>query len=133
MRLALIDTDILSYFLRGDSNVVASFEKYLAEHERINLSIITYYEVLSGLTYRDARSQVAEFLELAQESNVLPLTERSCSIAADIYAQLRHQGDPIDDIDLLIAGIAVSNNLVVATHNIRHFQHVPGLQIEDWS
>ena len=41
MTLALVDTDILSFFLRGDSNVVTAFERYLAEHEGINISIIT--------------------------------------------------------------------------------------------
>lgn len=133
MSPTLVDTDILSLFLRGDANVVAAFGQYLVEHPRINFSIITYYELLSGLRYRDARRQMDDFQELASESNVLPLTERACSIAADLYADLRQQGKPIDDIDLLISAIALSNNLVIATHNVRHFQHVPGLQIDDWT
>ncbi len=133
MSPTLVDTDILSLFLRGDDNVVAAFDQYLHEHQRVNSSIITYYEILSGLRYRDARRQVDGFLEMSSESNILPLTERACSIAADVYAELCHQGNPIDDIDLLIGAIALSNNLVIATHNVRHFQHVSGLQIDDWT
>ena len=66
MTPALVDTDILSFFLRGDSNVVTAFERYLAEHEGINISIITYYEILSGLRYRHARRQLDDFLELGE-------------------------------------------------------------------
>jgi tRNA(fMet)-specific endonuclease VapC len=47
MKLALIDTDILSLFFRGNPSVVAQFQVYLAEHRAINFSSITYYEILS--------------------------------------------------------------------------------------
>jgi tRNA(fMet)-specific endonuclease VapC len=46
---ALVDTDILSMFFRGNPIVVSRFEAYLNEHAQINLSIVTYYEILSGL------------------------------------------------------------------------------------
>ena len=133
MNPALVDTDILSLFLRGHSMVVGAFGQYLSAHERINISILTYYEVLSGLRHRDARRQSDDFLELTSQSNILPLTERSCSISADVYAQLRSQGRPIDDIDILIGGIALANNLTMATHDVGHFRHIPALAIEDWT
>jgi tRNA(fMet)-specific endonuclease VapC len=46
---------------------------------------------------------------------------------------LREKGQPIDDIDLLIAGTAMANGLVVVTHNRKHFDRIMGLEIEDWS
>ncbi|MEW6417363.1 MAG: hypothetical protein AB1480_04495 [Nitrospirota bacterium] len=49
MKPVLVDTDILSMFFRNNSNVVSHFRKYLVHHDKINLSIITYYEILSGL------------------------------------------------------------------------------------
>ena len=49
MKPVLIDTDILSMFLRKHRKVVAKFEKYLREYDSINISIITYYEIVSGL------------------------------------------------------------------------------------
>jgi tRNA(fMet)-specific endonuclease VapC len=88
MKPSLIDTDILSMFFRRDHKVVACFEAYLQEHGKINFSIITYYEVVSGLKHRDARRQLNDFLEFTQYNTILPLTELSCSISADIYADL---------------------------------------------
>nr|VFJ75789.1 MAG: tRNA(fMet)-specific endonuclease VapC [Candidatus Kentron sp. FW] len=55
------------------------------------------------------------------------------TISARIYAELRKAGKPLEDIDLLIAGVAVANNLVLITHNQSHFERIPGLEIEDWS
>jgi len=45
-------------------------------------------------------------------NSVLPLTEQSVTIFAGIYAQLRKTGKPLDDVDLLIAGVAIANNRV---------------------
>ncbi|MBN3910854.1 MAG: type II toxin-antitoxin system VapC family toxin [Nostoc sp. NMS1] len=133
MKPALIDTDILSLFFRGNTNVVAQFQNYLITYRQINISIITYYEILSGLKHCDAQKQLALFLEFVAQNTVLPLTEQSVTLSADIYANLRLQGIPIDDIDLLIAGVAIANNLVMITHNQRHFGRVEVLELQDWS
>ncbi len=42
VKQALIDTDIISFFLRNNENVVDNFKRYLDEFERINLGIISY-------------------------------------------------------------------------------------------
>jgi tRNA(fMet)-specific endonuclease VapC len=47
VKQALIDTDILSLFFRAHPRVVQTFETYLAEYSRINISILTCYEILS--------------------------------------------------------------------------------------
>lgn len=49
MNRVLIDTDILSYFFKGEQKVVESFDLYLQHHELIEISIITYYEIAGGL------------------------------------------------------------------------------------
>jgi tRNA(fMet)-specific endonuclease VapC len=133
VKLALIDTDILSMFFRGNANVIAQFQPYLAEHGQISLSIVTYYEVPSGLKHRDAQKQLALFLKFTTQNIILPLTVQSVTISADIYAKLRQDGTPIDGIDLLIAGVALANNLVLVTHNQRHFNRIESLELQDWS
>jgi tRNA(fMet)-specific endonuclease VapC len=40
---------------------------------------------------------------------------------------------PIDDIDILIAGIAIANDLIIVTNNIRDFGKIENLEIQDWS
>lgn len=133
MKPALIDTDILSFFFRGYPQVVSHFDVYKKTYTKINFSIITYYEILSGLKHRDAQQQLRHFMDFVAENIVVPLTERSVEISADMYAVTRSQGMPIDDIDLLIAGVAMEHSWLLVTHNLSHFERIAGLEIEDWT
>ena len=95
--------------------------------------MITYYEIVSGLKHRDAQKQLGQFLEFASQNIILSLTREAADIAAELYADLRKKGQPIDDIDLLIAGIAMANGLVMATQNRKHFDRIAELKVKDWS
>jgi tRNA(fMet)-specific endonuclease VapC len=129
----LVDTDILSMFFRNNPNVVSHFRKYIAQYEKINLSIITYYEILSGLKHKDALKQLDLFIEFAKHNSILPLTEESVTTSSDLYSRLRKSGNPIDDIDILIAGVALSNSLALVTNNENHFRNIKNLKILNWS
>jgi tRNA(fMet)-specific endonuclease VapC len=132
MNRALLDTDILSYYLRGDEYVVKNIERYMLDFEAIEISIITYYEVVSGLLYKNALKQLEIFKEFISENIVVPLTEESCNMSGNIYSKLRNDGKLLDDIDILIAGIAIENEMVLVTNNEKHFKRIPGLIVENW-
>jgi Predicted nucleic acid-binding protein, contains PIN domain len=132
MNRALIDTDILSYYFKGDETVVKNFQKYLNHYDLIEISIITYYEITSGLLYKNALKQLEVFQDFVSENIVIPLTEESCKISSELYSKLRLMGELIDDIDLLIAGVAIENDLIMVSNNENHFARIPGLRIENW-
>ncbi|MDM8542646.1 type II toxin-antitoxin system VapC family toxin [Desulfococcaceae bacterium HSG9] len=133
MKPSLLDTDILSLFFRNHPEVTSHFASYLTLYKKMNISIITYYEIISGLKHRDAHKKMASFLDFVSKNKVLHLTEQSVTISAEVYAELRKEGKPLDDIDILIAGIAVANDLVLVTHNRNHFERIRKLKIKDWS
>jgi tRNA(fMet)-specific endonuclease VapC len=132
MKEVLLDTDILSYFFKGNPGVVAKAEEYIGKFGVIGISMITYYEIISGLMAKNATKQLEVFKEFTAENKIYPLTEASIQISADLYAHLRKAGTPVDDLDLLIAGIALENKLVLVTNNEKHFARVKELQIENW-
>ncbi|MBA7546416.1 tRNA(fMet)-specific endonuclease VapC [subsurface metagenome] len=132
MKEVLIDTDILSYYFKGDNNVFLNAEKYLDHFNTLKISIITYYEIYSGLKYKRANRQLEIFEKFSNENAILPLTKNSCKISSDIYARQRQNGNVIDDTDLLIAGIAIENDLVLVTNNERHFEKIKELRIVNW-
>jgi predicted nucleic acid-binding protein len=132
MKPGLLDTDILSEFLRGTPQVVGNVEIYLRSYDAINFSIISYYEILNGLLYKDARKQLKRFTEFAELSKILPLTISATRQAAEIYADLKKKGQPIGHTDCLIAGIALTNDLQLVTNNTDHFKRVKGLEIVNW-
>jgi tRNA(fMet)-specific endonuclease VapC len=127
LKPCLLDTDILSLFFRNHPKVVENCHLYLQEYDCLSFSLITYYEIFSGLKHRDANKQIEKFLAFSKLNKIISLTERSIEASAEIYAQLRKKGTPVDDIDLLIAGVAISNNLVLITHNQKHFGKIANL------
>ena len=129
----LIDTDILSEFFRGNPIVIANIDKYLQNYTCLNISIITYYEVLNGLLYKDARKQLVKFKQFVELNQVLPLTIITVNKSAEVQSELRKKGKEIGHTDTLIAGIALVNNLELITNNIEHFKRIPKLKLNNWA
>lgn len=133
MKPAMLDTDVLSEFLRGNRKVVAKVDEHLREYGYINLSIITYYEILNGLLYKDAKKQLSLFEEFIGLNKVIPLTLQSARLAANIHAELRKKGTVIGHTDTLIAGIAMSNSFQLITNNTEHFKRIKDIEIANWT
>lgn len=133
MKQSIIDTDILSEFLRGNPKVIAKVDEHLKEFGFISLSIITYYEILNGLLYKDARKQMARFEEFVTLNKIVPLTVRTVKISANIQADLRKKGTEIGHTDTLIAGVAMASELQLVTNNTDHFKRIKGLEITNWA
>jgi tRNA(fMet)-specific endonuclease VapC len=129
---SLVDTDILSFYFKGDEKVVNKFNDYLREFDVINISIITYYEILGGLKFKNAERQIKEFEEFVANNTIIHISEESAKISGDVYADLRQKGITIGTSDILIAGIAIENELTLITNNERHYESIKGLKIENW-
>jgi tRNA(fMet)-specific endonuclease VapC len=76
------------------------------------------------LTCKASFGEKSGLVELDQDAG-----ERSGVIRAD----LEGRGERIGAYDVLIAGIALARGHILATHNVREFGRVAGLQIEDWA
>ena len=133
MKQSIVDTDILSEFLRGNSKVIARVDEHLQEYGFISLSIITYYEILNGLLYKDAKKQMSHFEAFVSLNKVVPLTVRTVKISANIQADLRKKGTAIGHTDTLIAGVAMASDLQLVTNNTQHFKRIKGLEIANWT
>lgn len=129
---SLLDTDILSELFKGNHTVKIRTEEYINEHHRLTISHITKYEILKGLKAKRARKQVDAFILFCKANDVLPITDDVILKAADIYATLREQGTIISDADILVASIAITNNLVLVTNNTNHFSRIQDLRLDNW-
>lgn len=129
MRKYLLDTNIVSYYLKGIDNLK---DKVSSNIDLLCISIISYYEIVSGLQSIDAKKRIAEFENFCELIDIINLDKASISASCKIYSSLKKSGRLIDDIDILIAGIALSNNLVMVTDNTEHFERIEGLRIENW-
>lgn len=130
--LSLLDTDILSELFKGHTLVKTRAAEYIREHKRLTISHITRYEILKGLKAKKAQKQNDAFNKFCIHNTVLPITDDVIVKAADIYASLKEQGELISDGDILVAAIAITNNLVLITNNTEHFSRVKDLQLDNW-
>jgi tRNA(fMet)-specific endonuclease VapC len=130
---SLLDTDILSEVLKAKNpQVVGVAARYLAEHGRFAFSAITLYEILRGLRANRATRAMGEFLKLADNSEILPVTTAVLERAANLWADARQGGHPQNDADLIIAATAIEANRVLVTGNAPHFAWILGLSLADW-
>lgn len=123
----IIDSDILIYFLKGDERVtklVSSIKKDELFTTRIN-----YTELLYG-AYNSQRvdKNLAIIKDFLSNFNILEFDEKSSLVFAKIKAQLKQQGNIIADMDLMIASIAISNNQILFTNNLKHFTRIEKLK-----
>ncbi len=63
---------------------------------------------------------------------MLPIADDAIEKASAIYASLKSTGKIISDADILVAGIAISNNLVLVTNNTKHFSRIENLKLDNW-
>ena len=130
----LLDTDICIYYINGfQPEVRKNVHRQSASY--IVVSAITKCEMYAGCpsySRNPARSRAEQEFFLLQFIS-LPFDDRAADKYGEIFAELRHGGNLIEELDLQIAAIALVQNLTLVTHNTRHLSRVPNLTIEDWA
>ena len=72
------------------------------------------------------------FEQLWRSQGIVMLDQVALDSAAQMYAELRATGQLLEDADLLMAAIALANDLTLVTHNTDHFARLTTLLWEDW-
>lgn len=127
----LLDTNTLIYFFKGMGNVA---ETLLSKSPKdISIPSIALYELEVGIAKSNNPKKRKKQLEsLVSRIVVLPFAAKEAEVAAMVRAALENSGTPIGPHDTLIAGIALSSNATLVTHNTKEFSRVKGLSLEDW-
>jgi tRNA(fMet)-specific endonuclease VapC len=130
----LVDTNILGYFSRGTPGPLIQRMTEALNNKEAAISVITRAETMFGLARLGPADKRRRTLKLIlDEFPCLDWTAEAADRYGDIAAALADKGKPIGQMDTLIAAHALAAQLVVVTHNTRHFKLVPGLTIEDWT
>jgi len=104
----------------------------LEQGHRVMLNAISYFETKRGLHVPLFRRKLETFRVFTELYGVLPLDMPALDASATIYRDLRDKGTPLEDADVLIAGIALARDAVLVTRNLKHFERIDGLRLETW-
>ena len=121
----VIDTSVLIGFLRGHSPAVEFVKNAL--RRRTFATVITVFELEAGVLPGSPQAHAVR--QLLEQFVILPLDEVAARRAGEVERSLRARGEVIGVADTLIAGIALSHQLAVATENVEHFERVPNLEV----
>ena len=128
----LLDTDTVIYSLKGEPAVKKNLREHF--HDPLKMSVITLMELYYGAhKSQKIASNLAKIKTLEISFQVIPIGEESAEIFGMTRAQLEKAGSPLDDFDLIIASCALSDNLVLVTNNVKHFQRIEGLKLTNWT
>lgn len=130
----LIDASVLIGFERGH----AAIESRLSgrEDEEFFLSVVTASELIHGVhraTAPDVRAKRSAFVEaVLSRFPILSIDLQTARTHAQLWAELASKGAMIGPHDLWLAAACVAHGLTLVSANVREFQRVPGLSIEEW-
>jgi len=130
----LLDTDILSNPLKKTPSTALLRRLAITPPEEQFTSTITVGEMVYGALRSNRSEEILTRLHADVWPNIGIVTFdiRAAEIYAKIRLHLERQGTPMAEPDLRIAAIALANDLILITGNVRHFERVPDLTVENW-
>lgn len=138
--MIVLDTNVLSALMqqRPDAQVVAWLDKQAAES--IWISTVTLFEARYGLALLASGrrkklliERFEQFLEEDMENRVLSFDTQAANQAAQLAAERKARGRPVDMRDTFIAGIALARRATLATRNTRHFDDLSVPVVNPWA
>jgi tRNA(fMet)-specific endonuclease VapC len=127
----MLDTNALSELIRNPQGVLAQRLNAL-DPDSVCTSIVAACELRFGAQRKGSAPLTQRVEQLLRALTVLPLDAPADEHYADIRAELERGGTPIGSHDLFIAAHARSRGMTLLTRNLREFQRVSGLTVEDW-
>jgi tRNA(fMet)-specific endonuclease VapC len=127
----LLDTNTCSAHVRRPSGLTHRFTQHAG---RLHIPTIVLGELYAWAHRRPNPAPLLTAIEeeLLGDIRVLPYDEQCAWEFGRIRGTLLRAGISVSTVDLMIASVALVQNLTLVTHNTADFRHIPGLRLEDW-
>ena len=134
-QLFMLDTDTCIFLMRGDSPALAAKVQSVPLQQQV-MSAVTFAELTYGVQVSAAakRKQNQSVLDsLVLHLAVLDWPQDAAKHYAEIRADLKKRGAQLGAADLMIAAHARAMGAIVVTNNVKDFERVKGLEVENWT
>jgi len=125
----VLDTDTISYYLRGS---VAVKEQFLLHQHELASTTVNYAELIYGLKKRDNKKYLPKVELIFDNIKLYDFDKKASKVFGTLKADMQKKGIVVADMDLMIASIAISNGETLISNNLAHFSKVPLLDVESW-
>ena len=129
----MLDTNICIYAIKNKpEQVLVNLKKHL--QDGLCISSITLAELYHGVQKSSfVEKNTLALVNFISVLEILSFDDKAALEYGEICAYLQRKGTPIGTMDMLIAGHARSEKLILVTNNMREFERVPNLKIENWT
>ncbi|CAI8882916.1 tRNA(fMet)-specific endonuclease VapC [Pseudomonas sp. IT-P44] len=128
----MLDTNICIFTIKNKPQIVR--EAFNRHDGQLCISAVTLMELIYGAEKSATPEKNLAVIEgLAARLEVWPFDNEAAAHTGMIRSELAKAGTPIGPYDQMIAGHARSRGLIVVTNNLREFERVKGLRVEDWA
>lgn len=129
----LLDTNICIYCInRNPQKVIRRLQKL--QIGDAGISAITYSELQYGVANSsDPERNLAALLEFVAPLEIADYSSTAAEAYGPIRATLKRKGTMIGPLDLLIASHALALGAILITNNVREFNRIPDLRVENWT
>ncbi len=125
----VLDTDTISYYLRGSESVK---DKFIQHQYELASTTINYAELLYGLKKRDNKKYLPKVEMIFDNIKLYDFDKKSAKIFSTLKADMQKKGIVVADMDLMIASIAIANGEKLISNNLKHFSKIEILDVESW-
>ena len=132
MRVLLDANTCIAYLHRKQPHVEVRVAQALSSAEAALCSIVKAELLYGARRSAHVEENLASLATFFGAFPSLSFDDRAAEAAGRVRAELARAGTPIGPHDVLIAAIALANDLTLVTNNTREFARVAGLRIEDW-
>lgn len=130
----LFDTNVLSEITNRRPNAVVVHKLMTCDPASRFASEMTRYELRYGAALLPPGNTMWQRIvdDVLPRCTWLPVDTEVCMRTADLTAHLRRSGQTVDWADTFIAATALAHGLILVTRNVRHFDRIDGLPVENW-
>ena len=132
MTIYALDTNIVSYFLKGDPTIVARIRLENSKGNQFVIPPTVYFEIQNWLLKNNSKSKKAVFQKMYSTGGIGVIDQEVLDIASTVKLKMQQQGKNISDDDLFIAAYCIKHNLPLVTNNTKHFMNIEDLEILNW-
>lgn len=127
----MLDTNIVIYTIKNRPTRVK--EAFKQHQDQMCISSVTWGELIYGAERSSQPERnLSDIEQMVARLEIAPFEAQAAAHFGQLRAELYRTGKPIGQYDMMIAGHARSKGLILVSNNLKEFERVPGLRVENW-
>lgn len=129
--MVCLDTNIIIDFLKEKEYAIGKINELQEEGIELSTTTINTFELFKGVERLGNPEAISPLNQVLSDIFIYDFDFEASRKAAEIFEDLRTKGELLDLADIMIAAVVISNNETLLTGNIKHFERIQGLRVEE--